>query len=197
MHQALAGGNRDSKIRVGETAAHPTHQIRAHQEAVYTQRGAGPAGADREGMVFREGTLPRQRGHDRRLEELRELHEFLRGFRVEHPLASMNNRVLGGQQGSGRLRDGLRVPRLAQAGRGRVVEPLLTELREGHILRDFQQHRSGAAAPQLGEGASHEFRHPFDQVDFGTPFRDRLITARWVKIGMDAAPLPRHTRGQE
>jgi hypothetical protein len=64
-------------------------------------------------------------------------------------------------------------------------------------LGDFEQHRPRTTTPQLGEGAPHQLRHPFDQVDFGAPFRDRLITARRGKIGVDAAPLPCHPGGQE
>ena len=78
---------------------------------------------------------------------------------------------------------------------GRLV--CRTEFPQGDILWDFQQHRSGSATAQLGEGAPHEFRHAFDQVDFGAPFGDRLITARRVKIGVHAAPLPRHPGRQQ
>ena len=109
----------------------------------------------------------------------------------------MDDRSLGREQRLGCPRDGLWITRLAQTRRRGVIEPLGAELPQGHILRNFQQHRSRSATPQLGKSTPHEVRHPLYHINFFTSFGDRLVTARWVKIGVDATPLPCHACGQE
>src|SRR5437762_1625850 len=109
----------------------------------------------------------------------------------------MDDRSLRRQQRPRRLRYGLRVTSLAQTRRRSVIEPLGAELTGGNILWDFQQHWSRSATTQLGKRPPHEFWYPLHHVDLFAPFGDRLIAARWIKIRVDATPLPCHASRQE
>ena len=63
-------------------------------------------------MVFGKSTLARQRGHHRGLQKLGQLHQFVRRLGVEHPLASMDDRLLSRQQDPRRVGDGTLEPPL-------------------------------------------------------------------------------------
>ena len=69
-------------------------QVGAGEELVDGLSRAGPADANGQRVVFREGALAFQRGHHRDLEKLGDLAEFVGGFGVEDALAGEDNRTL-------------------------------------------------------------------------------------------------------
>ena len=128
-----------------EAAADPEHHVSLRQEMV---RRAGhhttTPGAQRQRMIFREGALPLERGHDRNLQELGELEQLRGGVGVHHALAGVDHGLVGVDEHAGRGGDVTRVARRPGGLHDLVLEhDLVTHVRHGHVRGDLDHDRSG------------------------------------------------------
>jgi hypothetical protein len=112
------------------------------------------------------------------------LRELGGGVGVEHALAHVEQRILGGEQC---LHGGAHVvgigtgPPTLHGGIGVLGLVVLAE-----VAGDDEEHRPGSAGPEMGEGAPRVVRHEIGAVHLAHPLGDGLESLRHVVMGVAA-----------
>ena len=115
---------------------------------------ADAARAQGQRVVLREGALAGQRRHHRRFEEFGQRLQLRPGLAVMHALPRHDDRALGGDQRLGDLRHRFRVGAALEARRlGVFGDQRVRNFVAQYVGRKLDQYRTGAAVPDLGEGA--------------------------------------------
>ncbi len=150
------------------------------------------AHADKERMVLGERPFRLEGRDDRRIHQLRQRFQLVRGTGVDDPLAGVDQRVLGLEELAHRSlhirRVGCGFPALYRmVGVGGLVVG-----RRG--IGDGQDHRARPAAPQHGEGAAHQLRRALGLVEIAEPLRHGLHGGRDIVLAV-ARSAGRHAVG--
>src|SRR5215471_20034260 len=104
-------------------------------------------------MVLGKGALARQRGHDRRFEQFRQILQLLPGLAVMHTLSGDDDRALRLDQRRGDPGDRLRIGAALQARRLLILDRPAQFLAQ-QVGRKLDQHRRRPAVLDLREGAA-------------------------------------------
>ena len=141
-------------------------------------------------MVLREDALRAKGGHHRGLEQLRQLSQFVPGLCVQDALAGVDHWSPGLEQGRGRLLHVPRVSRRSAGGHGAIAEGCLVQILAGHVGGELQEHRTGAARAQAGEGPAEHFGDALHQVDLVGPLGHVGVAAGRAEGRVDTLAVP-------
>ena len=147
-------------------------------------------------MVLGKGALAVEGGHDRDLEQLRELSQLVPGLGLEGALPGQDDRRLGREQGVDRLGDipwvalGRRAPLRRVAGR--EVAALLIE----NVARRLERDRPRLAVAQKREGVLHHLGDAGHVVDGLRPLGHVAQVGAGLEVGRHAQLVARIARRQ-
>ena len=178
---------------------HPIPATRSAPCRKWTTGGGGGRApcSQREGMVLREDPFRAQGGHDRGLEELRQLSQLVPGLRVEDSLAGVEHRAPGLEERRSGL---LHVPGVPGGPAGwhrAIAEDCLVQVLTGHVGGELQEHRAGSPRAKAGEGPAEHLGYALHQVDLVGPLGHVGVAARRAEGRVDAGAVPGRSCRQE
>ena len=148
-------------------------------------------------MVLGEGALALQRGHDRRLQQLGQLQQLVRGLGVQHALAGVDHRAARLQQHARAASTVARVAGRRVAFTGGILQGGFGHLLERDVGGDLDHHRAGPAHLQEIEGAAHDLGDLACQVQRLDRLGHRGVGARRAEQGKDLGPVALMPERQE
>ena len=150
------------------------------------------------GVVFREGALAGEGGHDGGLEKLGQFLKLGPGFGVEDALTGVDDGSLGGEESLGCFTDLLGIAAAAELSDGPVgLDDGVVYVGLEDVRGQFEKDGAGTAGPELAEGPPHHVGDAGGYVDAFRPLGDFSVALGWGEGGADAGPVERGRSGKQ
>jgi hypothetical protein len=183
VDEGLALGELDAEVGLGERAADADDQVGFGDEVVHRFWHRIAAGAKRQGVILREGTLAAQAGGDWSAQQFGDFPQLGPGFRPMHTGAGVDDRPLRLQDRRRRLADLGRVGTVFRCADRGVVD--IADFLVPDIGRDFNDCRPAAAVADGAERAAQDVADFLGQRNRFGQLRDPAHLPHGIVVGID------------